>query len=407
MTSPSVQSLLSQHQYPAIPSSPARSFASTAYPAASLSIPPPPPPIPSHFLSSNDVKASISAYETLSEAAKAFRKSLSQVAGAAAAFGAALETCARCKGAGDTGDGLMGGSGLQYLIASNMHLLSDAIYRGFEVPILHELDSYKEKTAENEALYKKEANEKSKELRKREAQHLKLARQKRRNLTSFREALLDLTSKIDDLENLKYSHYRTSLTHSQETSQRILDYSAIVVRAEIEIFEKIASKGWDASGGLDDLIARAADPFAAPISNSGEGEIFSILPTESILPNPNQGVVSRSGSISGGGGGGGGGGAGSTLLEGKYRSLAGTITHDEDGDDGDDHSEDEAEAEADDDDIDGVGVGVGGGDGVGVDVGDGYHNNNALADTNYDTETDTSNRHKAPSLFSGKPSNHS
>lgn len=86
------------------------------------------------------------------------------------------------KGAGDTGDGLMGGSGLQYLIASNMHLLSDAIYRGFEVPILHELDSYKEKTAENEASYKKEANEKSKELRKREAQHLKLARQKRRSM---------------------------------------------------------------------------------------------------------------------------------------------------------------------------------------------------------------------------------
>jgi hypothetical protein len=76
----------------------------------------------------------------------------------------------------------MGGSGLQYLIASNMHLLSDAIYRGFEVPILHELDSYKEKTAESEALYKKEANEKSKELRKREAQHLKLARQKRRSM---------------------------------------------------------------------------------------------------------------------------------------------------------------------------------------------------------------------------------
>lgn len=79
------------------------------------------------------------------------------------------------------------------------------------------------------------------------------------------------------------------------------------------------------------MITRAADPFAAPISNSGEGEIFSILPTESILPSPHQGVVSRSGSISGVGGGGGG-----LLMEGKYRSLAGTITHndDPDGDDG-------------------------------------------------------------------------
>jgi hypothetical protein len=90
------------------------------------------------------------------------------------------------------------------------------------------------------------------------------------------------------------------------------------------------------------LITRAADPFAAPISNSGEGEIFSILPTESILPSPHQGVVSRSGSISGAVGGGGGGGL---LMEGKYRSLAGTIAHndDPDGDDGEERNYDSDE----------------------------------------------------------------
>jgi hypothetical protein len=75
----------------------------------------------------------------------------------------------------------MGGSGLQYLVASNMHLLSDAIYRGFEVPLLHEVDSYKEKNAENEERYKKQASEKTRELHKRETQHLKLARQKKRS----------------------------------------------------------------------------------------------------------------------------------------------------------------------------------------------------------------------------------
>ena len=85
------------------------------------------------------------------------------------------------KGAGDTADGLMGGSGLQYLVASNMHLLSDAVYRGFEVPLLHELDSYKEKNTENEDRYKKQASEKSRDLRQRETAHLKLARQKKRS----------------------------------------------------------------------------------------------------------------------------------------------------------------------------------------------------------------------------------
>lgn len=86
------------------------------------------------------------------------------------------------KGSGDTADGLMNAGGLQYLIASNMHILSESLYRGFEVPLLHEVDSYKEKTAENEEKYKKEANEKSRDLRKREQDHLKLARQKRRSM---------------------------------------------------------------------------------------------------------------------------------------------------------------------------------------------------------------------------------
>ncbi|KAF8247416.1 hypothetical protein K440DRAFT_654845 [Wilcoxina mikolae CBS 423.85] len=336
MTSSADSVLPAHNQLPPIPPSPARSFASTAVPAASLNIPaPPPPPLPGYFLSSGDVKVSITAYETLSEAAKAYRKSLTQVASAASSFGAALESCARCKGAGDTADGLMGGSGLQYLVASNMHLLSDAIYRGFEVPLLHEVDNYKEKNTENEERYKKQASEKTRELHKRETQHLKLARQKKRNLSSFRGALLDLTAKIDELENLKYAHFRTALDLSQVTSARILDSTALVVRAEVEVFEKIASKGWDASGGLDDLISRAGDPFAANYSygNSGDGEIFSILPTESILPSPH-GALSRAGSISGVGG--------SIATEGKYQSLTGALSqngdYDECDDDEDTHS---------------------------------------------------------------------
>lgn len=76
----------------------------------------------------------------------------------------------------------MGASGLQYLVASNLHILSESLFRGFEVPIMHELDRYKEKNAQNEDKYRKEANDKTRELRKREQEHLKLARQKKRGL---------------------------------------------------------------------------------------------------------------------------------------------------------------------------------------------------------------------------------
>lgn len=87
----------------------------------------------------------------------------------------------------------MNAGGLQYLIASNIHILSESLYRGFEVALLHELDSYKEKNAENEERYKKEAREMNKELRKREQQHLKLSRQKTRSsytLVSMRLQLI-------------------------------------------------------------------------------------------------------------------------------------------------------------------------------------------------------------------------
>jgi len=155
----------------------------------------------------------------------------------------------------------------------------------------------------------------------------------RADLSSFRGTLLDLTAKIDELENLKYAHFRAALDLSQETSARILDCSALVVRAEVEIFEKIASKGWDASGGLDDLISRAADPFAANSSygNSGDGEIFSILPTESILPSPH-GALNQAGSTSGVGGG--------IATEGKYQSLTGALSQNGDYDECDDDDED-------------------------------------------------------------------
>lgn len=263
------------------------------------------------------------------------------------------------KGAGDTAEGLMNAGGLQYLIASNTHILSESLYRGFEVPLLHELDSYKEKTNENEERYKKEANQRGQELRKREQDHLKLARQRKRSgysplfrnldyfsswtsttegadghedLSAFRSALVDLTRQIDELDNLKYAHYRSALSLAQDTSARILDSSALVVRAEIEIFEKIAQKGWDSSGGLDDLISRSADPFAPEPGSglNGEGEIFSILPSHSILPSPQGPGMSHSGSTVGGSNGGAGapGGAG----EGKYQSLTGALSHNGDFD---------------------------------------------------------------------------
>lgn len=77
----------------------------------------------------------------------------------------------------------MNAGGLQYLIASNLNLLSQTLHRGFEAALLHEVDRYKEKNLENEKRYMEEAEEQSRELRKLEQQHLRIARQKSRSMS--------------------------------------------------------------------------------------------------------------------------------------------------------------------------------------------------------------------------------
>lgn len=145
--------------------------------------------------------------------------------------------------------------------------------------------------------------------------------------------LVDLTEQIDSLETLRYSHYRASYELSQDTSLHVLDSIALVVRAEIEVFDKISQKGWEESGGLRNLIDRSADPFApsSGVGSNSDGEIFSILPTASILPSPH-GALSRTGSVSGAGG--------NPAHDSAYQSLAGAVTQgdDDDYEDDDDQS---------------------------------------------------------------------
>jgi len=114
--------------------------------------------------------------------------------------------------------------------------------------------------------------------------------------SSYRSALTDLTQFIDELDQLKYEHWHVAHTLATDASNRVIDCAALVVRAEVEIFEKVAQKGWDgAGGGLDDLIARAQDPFAPEAcgddAGNGAGALFSILPAHSILPSPHSPVM--------------------------------------------------------------------------------------------------------------------
>lgn len=327
-------------QLPAMPASPTYSYASTAAnPLSQYNLPPPPPPQPAHaVLTKADLEHSQTAYADLLSSAKSYRLALAALSTAASTFGSALEACARLKearadtllpspshnppggGGGDSGggappfsmsssfhvapstctaDALLTVAGLQHLIANHQHILSETVYRSFEVPLLHELDKWRGAVDDEEEGYERAIAQQSKEIRRLEKDGLKLHRQqRRRDVAAFRSHLVQLTTKLDGLTTLHGEHARTLLRESQETSVRIVDASCSLVRAEVDIFESLARKGWT-GGGLEDVLEKGVDLFANedPVTvgtrgitgeshgnNPGTGgELFSILPPKSIL----------------------------------------------------------------------------------------------------------------------------
>lgn len=308
---------------PPVPSSPTYSYASTANPLSQYNLPLPPPPRPTHaVLTKADLEQSQAAYSDLLASAKSYRLALASLSTAASAFGSALESCARLKEAradsvsgpaagaslsnsfttkgSCTADALLTAAGLQHLVANHQHILSETVYRAFELPLLHELDRWRVAVDDEEEGYARAVAAQSREIRRLEKEGMKLHKQRRRDVAKFRSHLVELTTKLDGLTSLHGEHARTLLRDSQETSTRIVDASCSLVRAEVEIFESLARKGWT-GGGLEDVLEKGVDLFAAemdPLVGSAKGggadggvgvgagestKLFSILPPKSIL----------------------------------------------------------------------------------------------------------------------------
>lgn len=213
------------------------------------------------LITSREVTETIKSYTEVVSAAQRYREALLTVSSAAAEFGAALEDCARCKGAGSSAESLHAAGGLHYLVSNHQQILAKSIQRTFEVPVRRQVDLFKSTMASNDESFKKELKVKTKQLKQHELENIRLSRMRVRNLAAYRNSLLELTSQIDDIDRLKYEHFCQAYDAAQTTSTNILTYAASVVRAEVEIYEGIARKGWS-GGGLDDLISACPDPFA-------------------------------------------------------------------------------------------------------------------------------------------------
>ena len=257
-------------------------------------VPPPPAPQPSSahthpYLSPADQALSQKAYTELLSSAKTYRLALATLSTAASSFGSALESCARLKEARSSplytpstsyttaepcsADPILAAAGIHHLLSNRQQILSETVYRALEVPLLEEVDLWRRQIDEEEVAYRTEARVRAKEIRKSEAEGAKLHAAKRWDVHGLRAHLVGLTGKLDAFAALHRTHAQTLLGQSQEMSKKVVEYAGGLVRAELEIFEGLARKGW-AGGGLEDLLERGQDPFAGEDEwrgNAGNG----------------------------------------------------------------------------------------------------------------------------------------
>ena len=81
---------------------------------------------------------------------------------------------------------------------------------------MDEFDAHKNRIADRQASYEKATQEKAILIRDTETRNIKLGRKKQRDLASFRRALTELQSHVNDLDNLKIDHYMEVYESEQE-----------------------------------------------------------------------------------------------------------------------------------------------------------------------------------------------
>ncbi|ERS98248.1 hypothetical protein HMPREF1624_05031 [Sporothrix schenckii ATCC 58251] len=256
-----------------------------------------PPPRQAFAFSHDDTDRSRLAYETLSASAKAYRVALGQVSAAASNFGSALEACARLKearaqpyppgpsarggggssiggagllssGSGSslheascTADVLLATSGLYYLMANQQGILAETVYRAFELPIVHELDRYGADVEAEQESYAAGMRDASREIRRLEKEGVKLRKPRQRDVGRMRDHLVAMTAALDALTVRQGEHAVTLLDQSRDMSGTVSQASRNLVRAEVDILDSLARKGWP-GGGLDVVLDGAVDLFS-------------------------------------------------------------------------------------------------------------------------------------------------
>lgn len=236
---------------------------------------------PQRIITRGDLRASAQAYSELLNTAATFRHALSAMSKASAQFAQSVEKCARLKGAGDdAASGLQSAGGLFYILANHVDVLGSSLNENFEQPLRQHFDTYRRVVDERSASYERALHDKSRQIRQTELENMQSGRKRQRDLQTFRVALAKLQGQVDDLDRMKVEHYQSVYEHEEETWDFVMGKVSVVVKAELDIFDRLAAKSADPS--LEAILHATPDPFEIYAPKS-EDQIYSILPPLGML----------------------------------------------------------------------------------------------------------------------------
>lgn len=220
-----------------------------------------------NILTPRDFEHTTKSYQAVLDKAHLLQQALEDVSRATGEFGQALEDSVKqnpkVHNTRAVFEGLQNAGGLQLLVSSNQQILGRLLGLSFAEPLQLELQKLRLDYHQNHLYYQQEIRARSRILRQKELQNLKLSKLKTRNLSDYRANLMELTRQVEEIDRLKYGYYHEiNMMLERFNQEQLLSRTGSLVRAQLEIYEGIAKKGW-LGGGLDDLLSISPDLFAS------------------------------------------------------------------------------------------------------------------------------------------------
>ncbi|ORZ25207.1 hypothetical protein BCR42DRAFT_485407 [Absidia repens] len=238
-----------------------------------------------HHLSKHDLASVIDTHHTLLSAAQAYREQLAQLSIASANFGIALESVAKHKATMDAGQGLQAAAGLQLLISNHHQILAESMRNTFEIPLVEQIEEHQSTIKESQENYDTALQMISKNIREKEAANLQQAKKGQRDLGKYKRTLKDLTRQVDELDYIKTTYNQRMQDIERHYHQGILHQTGWLVRAQVDVYELLASKGLGDST-LESMIQQHPDPFNSYETvneNDASNDLFTVLPANSLI----------------------------------------------------------------------------------------------------------------------------